>query len=463
MDTATLPSADTPRHADPRHDSSVVTDLATGGVAGVDCTLATLGVEPGSSQAFATFTLDVAGARALGPFLNQRTRLALGGVLPALQPESAGGSSLGWTPDPTLPTAPPAPQLTSLVVEHAQVFLNVVDCAGPELEQATPDLIAGPFANAREALREALTTYHRFAAASPEQVTDVLRSYHESALALEAELTAARQELAANRETAAELLKAAGEKVTEATDALAAERARAAGTLAAAAEAHAQEVLRLSEALNAAEAERDRLKVAADDWAQKAIAHHEARETLTQQLAGSERQRDEALALQAQTQAELTHARGELDGAFQSGFEQASALAQIARALSLDATAPPQQILAALANLQGRASAALPAHEAILQERRRQQEQEGYNPEHDDLHEQGQLAAAGAAYAWAASLPSWPSAPPEFWPFGPGEFKEAAPRRALVKAGALIIAELQRRERAEAPVLPPPYATGGGF
>jgi len=101
-------------------------------------------------------------------------------------------------------------------------------------------------------------------------------------------------------------------------------------------------------------------------------------------------------------------------------------------------------------------------------ERRRQIEAEGFNPDHDDdLHGQGDLARAGAAYAQvAAGTPDykdglWPTrssvsgqqyavAAPECWPWDQKWWKPKDPRRDLVRAGALILAEIERLDRAAA-------------
>ncbi len=88
--------------------------------------------------------------------------------------------------------------------------------------------------------------------------------------------------------------------------------------------------------------------------------------------------------------------------------------------------------------------------ELLTQERKRQIEQEGWTLEHDDEHEGGELALLAAAYA----LTSRGEIPPIFqrqilgklsllhWPFKPKD-----PIRDLVRAGALILAEIERLQR----------------
>lgn len=94
-----------------------------------------------------------------------------------------------------------------------------------------------------------------------------------------------------------------------------------------------------------------------------------------------------------------------------------------------------------------------PALVAIAAERRRQQDVEGYDLDHDDKHERGELAAAGACYALLPAkshgficrggLSDYDAMPPE-WPWAPSWWKPDDDRRNLVRAGALILAELER-------------------
>lgn len=94
------------------------------------------------------------------------------------------------------------------------------------------------------------------------------------------------------------------------------------------------------------------------------------------------------------------------------------------------------------------------AAQDVLDERRRQIEKEGWTPEHDDRHVPGQLALAAAAYAIEADAnltdpeDAHPiGAPPECWPWGARWWKPTDARRDLVKAGALILAEIERLDR----------------
>lgn len=104
------------------------------------------------------------------------------------------------------------------------------------------------------------------------------------------------------------------------------------------------------------------------------------------------------------------------------------------------------------------------AIEDIAAERRRQIEAEGWAPEHDDQHEDGSLAQAALAYTAVAladnceravmdefgdfgSIPfkyldMWPKSWAAMW------FKPKSRRHDLVRAAALIAAEIERLDRA---------------
>lgn len=81
----------------------------------------------------------------------------------------------------------------------------------------------------------------------------------------------------------------------------------------------------------------------------------------------------------------------------------------------------------------------------IAAERQRQIESEGWTPEHDDTHADGgynnepPLPQAAACYALGKRF-CWPW-DEEYWK--PGTDR----RRQLVKAGALIVAEIERLDR----------------
>ena len=87
----------------------------------------------------------------------------------------------------------------------------------------------------------------------------------------------------------------------------------------------------------------------------------------------------------------------------------------------------------------------------VLAERQRQVEAEGWTPEHDDGHEEGEMARAAACYALIAGSQSrslWQCELPNFWPWDEEWWKPTERRRDLVKAGALILAEIERLDRA---------------
>jgi hypothetical protein len=96
----------------------------------------------------------------------------------------------------------------------------------------------------------------------------------------------------------------------------------------------------------------------------------------------------------------------------------------------------------------------------VIMERQRQIHREGYSTSHDDEHADRELARAGAAYALHYVQREWvfDSTPdqyrdstnsdldaacfPDDW-----EFKPKDPRRDLVRAAALLIAEIERLDR----------------
>jgi len=94
--------------------------------------------------------------------------------------------------------------------------------------------------------------------------------------------------------------------------------------------------------------------------------------------------------------------------------------------------------------------------ELIAEERTRQVSVEGWTPEHDDQHTRGELAQAAACYAdYAATTAEVGEsatrflAPPKKWPWERSWWKPSVQLRTLVKAGALIAAEIDRVLRAQ--------------
>jgi hypothetical protein len=97
----------------------------------------------------------------------------------------------------------------------------------------------------------------------------------------------------------------------------------------------------------------------------------------------------------------------------------------------------------------------------IQAERQRQIEAEGWTPDHDDEHDSSEMAMAAAAYCWAAQLAASMEVDddedllrfiPDYWPWAESWWKPSAdPIRSLVKAGALIAAEIDRLQRRSDP------------
>lgn len=88
----------------------------------------------------------------------------------------------------------------------------------------------------------------------------------------------------------------------------------------------------------------------------------------------------------------------------------------------------------------------------VLTERRRQIDGEGWTSAHDDEYLlPGSLAEAAACYAISSvSVAERKKAAPHGWPWAIKWWKPTTPRRDLVKAGALILAEIERLDRAHA-------------
>lgn len=92
------------------------------------------------------------------------------------------------------------------------------------------------------------------------------------------------------------------------------------------------------------------------------------------------------------------------------------------------------------------------AHE-LLAERKRQIAEEGWTPKHDERHEPGDLIRAAIAYAVSAASYDMRATDGylagvavQMWPFVDG-FKPKDMRRDLVRAGALLIASIERLDR----------------
>lgn len=95
----------------------------------------------------------------------------------------------------------------------------------------------------------------------------------------------------------------------------------------------------------------------------------------------------------------------------------------------------------------------------IAAERLRQIDVEGFSADHDDEHGDGEMAKAAALYSYRASGDGHHAAgmryaahgrAPADWPFSALWWKPTDRRRDLVKAAALIVAEIERLDRAAA-------------
>lgn len=103
------------------------------------------------------------------------------------------------------------------------------------------------------------------------------------------------------------------------------------------------------------------------------------------------------------------------------------------------------------------------AAQDVLAERQRQINAEGWTPQHDAEHWRGEMALAAACYAsnaaaWAkygGELPAGRyvelSAPGFRWPWAPEWWKPKDQRRDLIRAAALLLAEIERLDRKQTP------------
>lgn len=91
----------------------------------------------------------------------------------------------------------------------------------------------------------------------------------------------------------------------------------------------------------------------------------------------------------------------------------------------------------------------------VLAERERQINKEGWTPERDDQYNTGELGDAAACYA-SVTMPAVlrrdrGGLVPRHWPWHISWWKPADRRRNLVKAGALVLAEIERIDRIPTP------------
>ena len=95
----------------------------------------------------------------------------------------------------------------------------------------------------------------------------------------------------------------------------------------------------------------------------------------------------------------------------------------------------------------------------VIAERKRQVEAERWTAEHDDQHGTGALAAGGACYALLAASRAAGQFGSEYWrdryardaralwPWDEEWWKPKDSRRDLIRAAALIVAEIERLDR----------------
>ncbi|WP_417550150.1 hypothetical protein [Methylophaga sp.] len=97
-----------------------------------------------------------------------------------------------------------------------------------------------------------------------------------------------------------------------------------------------------------------------------------------------------------------------------------------------------------------------PVVNEIQLERVRQIVEEGFTRQHDDRYDPGVIAGAAAAYAMHAADALHPQSQgdafrngeiPDGWCWDKKWFKPTTPRQSLIKAAALIVAEIEKLDR----------------
>lgn len=94
------------------------------------------------------------------------------------------------------------------------------------------------------------------------------------------------------------------------------------------------------------------------------------------------------------------------------------------------------------------------ALDLIKAERQRQISVEGWNQVHDDAHTGGELATAAFLYLHHGTTHATvlrADGAPKGWPWERAWWKPRDRRRNLERAGALFLAEIERRQRANLP------------
>lgn len=82
----------------------------------------------------------------------------------------------------------------------------------------------------------------------------------------------------------------------------------------------------------------------------------------------------------------------------------------------------------------------------VMAERERQKSVEGWTEAHDDQHTRGEMVAAASTYALATIIRGL--SVDLYWPWDMKWWKPKKPRQNLVRAAALIVAEIERLDRA---------------
>lgn len=130
------------------------------------------------------------------------------------------------------------------------------------------------------------------------------------------------------------------------------------------------------------------------------------------------------------------------------------------------ATSPQDSVPSDRAAVDDPVAAVSAAARDVLAERRRQVESEGWTPEHDDEHAVGDLERAAVTYAlYHLGVPGVAAVQGleanYLWPWSWSWLKPKDRRSNLVKAGALLLAAIEKGDREYAKIIPRGFKTSG--
>jgi hypothetical protein len=86
-----------------------------------------------------------------------------------------------------------------------------------------------------------------------------------------------------------------------------------------------------------------------------------------------------------------------------------------------------------------------------IRNERIKQIEKGYTPEHDDRHSDGALVKAACCYAMGYKPYTQLQPDETLWPFAQADWRPEGARANLIKAAAMLVAEIERIDRDDKP------------